>query len=128
MIIKLYVKVTLTVFFCHFRLRNLLQRKHMSTSKVEDLTSYLLLDNGRPFDCSIKALLNKIMITFYNNTQLPPSPMTFILYSKSAQFWSIVLPCNQVKYLTCETLVPIHVHYAFPILLYKCILKCPLKN
>ena len=72
MIIKLYVKVTLTVFFCHFRLRNLLQRKHMSTSKVEDLTSYLLLDNGRPFDCSIKALLNKIMITFYNNTQLPP--------------------------------------------------------
>ena len=75
MIIKLYVKVTITVFFCHFRLRNLLQRKHMSTSKVEDLTSYLLLGNGRPFDYSIKALiLNKIMITFYNNTQLPPQP------------------------------------------------------
>ena len=75
MIIKLYVKVALTVFFCHFRLRNLLQRKHMSTSKVEDLTSYLLLGNGRPFDYSTKALiLNKIMNTFYNNTQLPPQP------------------------------------------------------
>ena len=74
MIIKLYVKA-LTGFFCHCRLRNLLQRKHMSTSKVEDLTSYLLLGNGRPFDYSIKALiLNKIMITFYNNTQLPPQP------------------------------------------------------
>ena len=56
MIFKLYVKVALTVFFCHCRLGNVLLRKHMSTSKVEDLTSYLLLDNGKPFDCSIKAL------------------------------------------------------------------------
>lgn len=71
MIIKLYVEVALTVFFCHCRLRNLLQRGHMTTSKVEDLTSYLLLDNGKPFDCSIKALLNKIMIRAYNNPQLP---------------------------------------------------------
>ena len=67
MIIKLYVEEALTVFFCHCRLRNLLLRKHMSTSKVEDLTSYLFLDNGKPFDCSIKALLIKIMITAYNN-------------------------------------------------------------
>jgi len=72
MIIKLYVKVALTIFFYHCRLRILLLRKRMSTSKVEDLTSYLLLDNGKLFDYSIKALiLKKIMITFYNNPQLP---------------------------------------------------------
>ena len=63
MIFKLYVEVALTVFFCHCRLGNVLLRKHMSTSKVEDLTSYLLLDNGKPFDCSIKALLNRRMIS-----------------------------------------------------------------
>ena len=50
MIYKLYVKVALTVFFCHCRLGNVLLRKHISTSKVDDLTSYLLLDNGKPFD------------------------------------------------------------------------------
>ena len=71
MIIKLHVKVALTVFFCHCRLGNLLPRKHMSTSKVEDLTSYLLLDNGKPFDCSIKALLNRTMISVDKNPQLP---------------------------------------------------------
>ena len=56
MIFKLYVKVALTVFFCHCRLGNVLLREHMSTSKVEDLTSYLLLGNGKPFDCSILCL------------------------------------------------------------------------
>ena len=71
MIINLYVKVALTIFFCHYRQRNLLLRKHMSTSKVEDLTSYLLLDNGTPFDYSIKALILSEIITFYNNPQLP---------------------------------------------------------
>ena len=30
-----------------------------------------------------------------------------------------MLPCTKVKYFTCEALVPIHVHYAFPILLSK---------
>ena len=50
MIFKLYVKVALTVFFHHCRLGNVLLREHMSTSKVEDLTSYLLLDNGKSFD------------------------------------------------------------------------------
>ena len=63
MIFKLYVEVALTGFFCHCRLGNVLLRKHMSTSKVEDLKSYLLLDNGKPFDCSIKALLNRRMIS-----------------------------------------------------------------
>ena len=71
MIIKLYVEVALTVFFCHCRLRNLLLRKHMSSSKIEDLTSYLLLDNGKPFDCSIKALLNRTMFSVDKNPQLP---------------------------------------------------------
>ena len=71
MIIKLHVKVALTVFFCHCRLGNLLLRKHMSTSKVEDLTSYLLLDNGKPFDCSIKALLDRTMFSVDKNPQLP---------------------------------------------------------
>ena len=63
MIFKLCVEVALTVFFCHCRLGNVLLRKHMSTSKVEDLTSYLLLDKGKPSDCSIKALLNRRMIS-----------------------------------------------------------------
>ena len=40
MIMKLHVKVALNVFFCHCWLGNLLLRKHMSTSKTEDLTSY----------------------------------------------------------------------------------------
>ena len=71
MIIKLHVKVALTAFFCHCRLGNLLLRKHMSTSKVEDLTSYLLLDNGKPFDCSIKALLHRTMFSVDKNPQLP---------------------------------------------------------
>ena len=71
MIFKLYVEVVLTGFFCHCRLGNVLLRKHMSTSKVEDLTSYLLLDNGKPFDCSIKALLNRTMISVDKNPQLP---------------------------------------------------------
>ena len=70
MIIKLHVKVALTVFPCHCRLGNLLLRKHMSTSKVEDLTSYLLLDNGKLFDYSIKALLNRAMISLDKNPQL----------------------------------------------------------
>ena len=71
MIFKLYVEVALTVFFCHRRLGNVLLRKYMSTSKVEDLTSYLLLDNGKPFDCSIKALLDRTMFSVDKNPQLP---------------------------------------------------------
>ena len=71
MIFKLYVEVVLTGFFCHCRLGNVLLRKHMSTSKVEDLTSYLLLDNGKPFDCSIKALLDRTMFSVDKNPQLP---------------------------------------------------------
>ena len=71
MIFKLYVEVALTVFFCHRRLGNVLLRKYMSTSKVEDLTSYLLLDDGKPFDCSIKALLDRTMFSVDKNPQLP---------------------------------------------------------